>query len=204
MPPAEPEERRGAEQVVVGGEPIRDQLATLSRLSASTPLLVLAGEPDLDQVREGRIAQGPPPLELLGEEAGRVVPRGVADARRAGRQRLNQDPPARLTPAAPAGELGDQREGALLGAEVGQAQARRRRRGSTLRVTSGKSWPLATIWVPTSTPDSARLEAPENLGVATPGGAVGVEPEDLEGRQQLGELGLHPLGPGSHPRDRHR
>ena len=49
---------------------------------------------------------------------------GGEDRRRVGSQGLDDHPSARLTATAAPGELRDEREGALLGAEVGKAQAR--------------------------------------------------------------------------------
>src|ERR1700742_387177 len=60
-----------------------------------------------------------------------------------------------------------------------------------LSVTSGKSWPLATIWVPTRT----------DLAAAR-GGGVGVEAEDRHRREALAHQLLDPLGPGARPRQR--
>ena len=70
---------------------------------------------------ERRIAELAPPVELLGEEAGDVVAGGVAKRRRVRLERLHDHLPGRVA-AAPAGELGDELEGALLGAEVGQRE----------------------------------------------------------------------------------
>ena len=47
---------------------------------------------------------------------------GEADRRRVGRQRLHEHPPGGGAATGAAGELRDEREGALLGAEVGEAQ----------------------------------------------------------------------------------
>ena len=128
------------------------------------------------------------------------MPRGVADARRAGRQGLDQDPPTGLAPPAAAGELRDQREGALLGAEVRQAQRAvgveddaQRDVGEVVALGDhlGADEDAATRRARTRRARSA---------CAAPGGAVGVEAEDLERRQQLVELGLHALGARRHAR----
>ena len=74
-----------------------------------------------------------------------------------------------------------------------------------LSVTSGKSWPLATIWVPTRTPLGASPKRGEDAGVgAALGGGVGVEPEDRHRRQALAQQRLDPLGAGAGPRERRR
>ena len=74
-----------------------------------------------------------------------------------------------------------------------------------LSVTSGKSWPLATIWVPTRTalaasPNSARIRA----WAPRCGGGVGVEAEDRHRREALAQQLLDPLGPRARPRQRRR
>ena len=50
--------------------------------------------------------------------------RGEADRRRVGRQGLHEHAAAARSAPGAAGQLGDEREGALLGAEVGEAQGR--------------------------------------------------------------------------------
>src|SRR4029077_10041930 len=112
--PAQSEERRRAEQIVGGAEAIGDELTDLLGRCLHA-VLVLPGEPDLDQVGERWVSQSAPSLDLLGEKAGGVWCGGGADARRAGRERLDKDAAAGVAPAAAARELGDQREGALLG-----------------------------------------------------------------------------------------
>ena len=68
----------------------------------------------------------------------------------------------------------------------------------TLSVTSGKSWPLATIWVPTRTALGSFVEAGEDAGVgAALGGGIGVESEDRHRVEPLGQQRLDPLGPGA-------
>src|SRR3954451_10442294 len=65
--PSKPEQGRRAEQVVSGREPIGDQpVYGIGR--ALDPLVVLAGERDLDQMREGRVAEGTAPLQLARQE----------------------------------------------------------------------------------------------------------------------------------------
>ena len=79
---------------------------------------------DPDQVRERRIARAPAAARARrrGSRPRRGRPR--ADRGRVGRQRLHQHAPAALAAPAAAGELGDQREGPLLGAEVGEPEGR--------------------------------------------------------------------------------
>ena len=76
--------------------------------------------------------------------------RAARDDRRARRARASGRAPARRRRRGRApGELGDEREGALLGAEVREAQRRVGVDDDARASTSGKSWPLATICVPT-------------------------------------------------------
>src|SRR5205823_6529933 len=74
-------------------------------------------------VPEGRVAEGAAALELPGQEAGDVVPRGVLDRARLRLERLDEDAAGRVAAAA-ARELGEELERPLLGAEVGQAEPR--------------------------------------------------------------------------------
>src|SRR3954452_7629298 len=106
----QPEERGRAEQIVAGAEAIGDELADLLGGGLDT-VLVLPCKPDLDQVGERWVSQSAPPLDLLGEKAGGVMRGGVADARRAGGEGLDEHAAACVAPAAAARELGDQREG---------------------------------------------------------------------------------------------
>ena len=120
---AQPEAGSRPQELGAGGQPARQRPANPfgDRLDA----LGLGGRQlDPDQVREGRIAKRSAPLELAGEEALGVVGRRVADRRGLGRQGLDQHPAAPLAAPAAPGELGHEREGALLGAEVGEAKRR--------------------------------------------------------------------------------
>src|SRR5581483_8744317 len=113
---AEPEQWRRAEQL----ESAQARLQLLER--AEGVGLVGAGDEDADEVAKRRVAERPPPLELAGEEAGDVVAGGVLDRARLRLECLNDDASGRLPPA-PAGELGEELERPLLGAEVGEAEA---------------------------------------------------------------------------------
>ena len=75
---------------------------------------------------------------------------------------------------------------------------------TTPRVTSGKSCPLATICVPTRTPESAALEAAQQLGVARRRRCRSRAGRPRAGASSSAQLGLDPLGPGAHTRDRDR
>ena len=71
---------------------------------------------------ERRVAERLAAGELSREEAGDVVARRVLHGARVGLERLDDDAARRLPPA-PAGELGEELERPLLGAEVGQREA---------------------------------------------------------------------------------
>ena len=114
---AQPQQRRRAEQLGVA------ELALQLLERAQRVGLVGPGDDDAHEVAERRVAERAPPLELAGEEAGDVVARGVRDRARVGLERLHDHAPRRVAAAA-AGELRDQLERPLLGAEVGQAEAR--------------------------------------------------------------------------------
>src|SRR4051812_45068537 len=62
VPPPQPEERCGAEQVVAGSQAIRHEVPDRLGRRLDTGL-VLAAQSDLDQVGERRIAQRAPPLD---------------------------------------------------------------------------------------------------------------------------------------------
>lgn len=115
MPAAQPEEGRGTEDVgaVEAGADLAQELHRVTDLAAVRH--------DPDEVAEGRIAELPPALQLLGQEPRDVVPRRVHDRPGIGLERLD-DYVARRIPAAPAGQLGDELEGSLLGPEVGHPQ----------------------------------------------------------------------------------
>ena len=153
---------------------------------------VRAGGDDRDQVAEGRVAELASPLELLGEEAGDVVPRRVAQRRRVGLERLHDHLPRRVAAAA-AGELRHELERALLGPEVGQ-------REPGVGVDDGGERDAREV---VALGDHLRSdqhrpvgggEAIERLAERTRlGGRVRVEPDPLELGDALRELRLEPL-----------
>ena len=123
----------------------------------------------------------------------------MGDARRFRGQGLHDHLSPGLAPTAAPGELGDHREGALAGAEVGEAQGRvgvedRAQRhlgevvalGDHLGADQHRALRLA--------------EAGEDAGVgAAARGRVGVEAEDRHRIELLGEQRLDLLGPGARP-----
>ena len=70
---------------------------------------------------ERRIAERAAAFELAVEEAADVVARGIRDRARIGLERLHDHAARRVAPAA-AGELREELERPLLGAEVGQSE----------------------------------------------------------------------------------
>ena len=72
-------------------------------------------------MRERRVAERAAALQLRGQEALAVMARGVHDRARLRGDRLHEHAPRTAPPHAPR-ELGDERERALLGAEVRKAQ----------------------------------------------------------------------------------
>src|SRR5207237_2748744 len=69
-----------------------------------------------------RIAELTAPFELAGEKSPHVVIRGERDCASIGLERLHEHAPRRIA-AAPARKLSHELKRALLGAEVGQAEA---------------------------------------------------------------------------------
>src|SRR6266446_6843946 len=80
-----------------------------------------AGDDDADEVLKRRIAERAAALELAVEKALDVMPCGVRDRARVGLERLHDHAPRRIAPA-PARELRQQLERALLGAKIGQPE----------------------------------------------------------------------------------
>ena len=187
-------------------QPLGDQLARPGRRPRRAAARLPPARRDLDQVREGRVAElargGPaPPPGSRRRRGPRPVCTLGAPVASAWTSTLPPAPPRPLRPAS-----------WVISAKVRSSERKSGRRSepsasrTTPRVTSGKSWPLATIWVPTRTPESASLEAPQQLGVALAAGAVGVEPEDLAAeRRAASSARTRPAGvPAPTLRDRHR
>ena len=194
--PAEPKDGGWPEHFGTGW----DRLAQQARDAGGRPverLLPLRGEIDRDQVRERRIAQSAAALQLAGQKAGGVVARRKEMLGAAGASVCTiTRPPPGPRPLRPASwvTIAKVRSSARKSGKRRVASASR----MTLSVTSGKSWPLPTIWVPTSTPRGRLLEAAEDLGVgATTGGGVGVEAECGQRIEALGEQLLDTLGAGA-------
>src|SRR4051794_23468450 len=119
LPAAQAEEWRGAEDLGGGGavHAARDG-------GGRGPRGVdrVGARDDPDQVGERRVGERAAALELAGEEAARVVAGGGGDRGGVGRAGLHEHAAALGAAAGPARELRDQRERALLRAEVGEAQ----------------------------------------------------------------------------------
>ena len=129
---------------------------------------------------------------------------GVGDAGRGRGEGLHDHLAAGRAAAAAAGELGDHREGALAGAEVGEAQGgvgvEDRAQGHLGEVVA-----LGDHLGADQDGALGLAEGGEDAGVGTaPGGGVGVEPEDRHRRQPLGQQRLDLLGADAGARERGR
>jgi hypothetical protein len=146
-----------------------------------------------------RIAELPPALELAREEGVDVVASRKRDSARLGLERLHEDTAGRI-PSAPACELRHELEGALLGAEVGHAEARVRVDHCRER-DIGEVVPLGHHLRPDQDRSIRRRECAKRRGELTwlPD-RVGVEPEPLQLGKPLLELSLEALRTGSDPR----
>ncbi len=147
---------------------------------------------------ERRVAERATALELAREEAGDVVARRVLHRARLRLERLDEDASRRVAAAA-AGELGEQLEGSLLGAEVGQAQ-------SGVGVDDRGELHAGEVM---SLRDHLRAHENSTIGEREPleRGAelprlrdrVGIEPNPFQLRYVPLELALEPLCPRSDP-----
>src|SRR5207249_2554488 len=106
-----PEDRRG----------FRDPLPEGRRRASLAPRLVRRAD-DPDEMRIGRVAEQPPPLELVREEPLRVVASRETKGTRRGVERLHHHAPTPRPPTAAPGELRDECERPLLRAEVGEPE----------------------------------------------------------------------------------
>ena len=149
---------------------------------------------------ERRVAERAPALELAGEEAGDVVSRGVLDRARVGLERLDEDASRRVAAAA-AGELGEELERPLLGAEVGQAEP-------GVGVDDRRELDAGEV---VALRDHLRADEHGALRLREPlerlaqllrlRDRVGVEPDPLQLGDVALELALEPLRPCSDPRE---
>ena len=170
-----------------------------SRSSRSGASGVRARGDDRDQVPERRVAELAAPVELLREEACDVVAGRVAERRRVRLERLHDHLPRRVAAAATR-ELRHELERPLLRAEVREREPR-------VRVDDGGERDPGEVM---ALRDHLRAdedgavgggEAVERLA-ERPGlrGRVRIEPDPLELRHPLLELGLEPLRAGADPR----
>ena len=161
---------------------------------------VRAGDEHAHEMAERRIAEHPAPLELAGEEAGDVVPRGVLDRPRFRLERLHEHASRRVAAAA-TGELGEELERALLGPEVGQAEP-------GVGVDDGSELDAGEVM---ALRDHLRPDEDGALGpgeplercaqLLRPRDGVGVEPDPFQLGHVEFELALELLRPGSDPRE---
>ncbi len=144
----------------------------------------------------GRIGELLAAPQLLGEEAGHVVAGGEDDGAGVGLERLHDHAPRRRAPAA-AGELGDELEGTLLGAEV-------RHREAGIGVDDCGEGDVVEV-VPLGDHLSAEQDGAVGaaealqrlLKLGGPGRRVGVEPDPLEPGHVLLQIPLEPLRSGA-------
>src|SRR5437588_276150 len=156
------------------------------------------GDDDAHEVAEGRVAELPPPLELARQEAWDVVTRCELDRPRVRLERLDEHAPGCVAPAA-AGELCEQLERALLGAEVRQAEARvgvdhRRQRHAR------EVMPFRHHLCADEHDTVGGREARERSGErARPLDRVRIETDPFQFGHFRLELALEPLRPGAEP-----
>lgn len=162
-----------------------------------------------NEAREGRIAERAASLELAGEKAVAVVCGRVKDRARLGRHRLYEHLPF-TSPSDAAGKLADERERALLRAEVREAKGGVRVEYDTKRDIR-EIVPLGHHLRSDQSSCRRLLEAVEQAGdtvvfdVSTNPVAyrVRVEPEngELTVVERIDEIVLQALGPSSVARD---
>ena len=138
--------------------------------------------------------------ELVGEEAGDVVPNRVRERRRVRLEGLHDDP-ARRIPAAPAGQLRHELERPLLGAEVREREPRVRvddRRDLDAREVVALRHHLR----PDQHGRARRREALERIAQrARPRGGVRVEADPLEAGHSPRQLRVEALRPRTDARE---
>ena len=188
----ETQERSRAEQIHV-----RKPVAQLAQQPLGRCLIGSGGD-DRDQVTERRVAELPAARELLGEKARDIVPRRKNERARVGLKGLDEHPP-RSVPAASAGELGDELEGALLRPEVGEPEAGVRIHDRGER-DAGEMVALRDHLGSDEDDAIAGGKALERLLVrAALRRRVGIEPDPLELGHVLLELPFQPLRPRADP-----
>ena len=105
-----------------------------------------------------------------------------------------------LAAAGAAGDLRQQLERPLGGAEVGEAEADVGARSTPTSVTRGKSCPFAIICVPTSTSISPAREPRQQRGDrAAAADGVAIEARDARAGNSAAHLRLDPLGAEARP-----
>ena len=203
---ADAEHRRRAEQVrsrraALGAAPSASRAAAASSRGSDS-----AREHDPDQVRERRVAQRR--AAARARRRGSRRRRGAAAWAMLGAPRgqgLDDHPPAGRAAAAAPGELGDHREGPLLGAEVGEAQGRvgvddraQGHLGEVVALGDHLGADEDARSRPRRSRRGSRAWAPRPAAVSESSRKTGIGPR--RSRQQL----LDPLGAGAGPRERGR
>ena len=194
MAAAQPQQRRGAEQLEVG-ETCLQLLERAGRVGE-----LRAGREDAHEMAERRVAERPTTLELTREESGHVMTGRVLHRARLGLERLH-DHAARRVSAAATRELGEELERPLLGTEVGQAEPR-------VGVDDRGELDAGEVM---AFRDHLRADEDGAVGAREPlerlaellglCDRVGVEPDPLELGDVLLELSLEPLRARPDPRE---
>ena len=206
---AGPSTRHRGPRLPAAGASLRSSSARSAWAAASAAGRLRARADDPDQVREGRVAERAAALELARQEAVAVVARRRARSRA---PRGSRSAPARARrpprPARPA-------SWAISAKVRSSARKSGKRRvasasSTSASSTSGKSWPLATIWVPIRTPARGRLEArariapaPASVACAAPARTASASRRKTgksPSSKTVGEVVGEPLGPGAVPR----
>ena len=155
---------------------------------------------DPDERRERRIGERRAALQLAREERVGVMARRQRDRARAGRVRLHEHAPGpvRAAPPGTAGELRDERERALLGAKVREAQRLVGVDHDAERDVR-EVMPLGDHLRADQHARRRRVKACEHRRARVAAGGVGVEAQHRKANpaQRAGELVLEPLGAGA-------
>ena len=204
--PAQAEQRRRAEhRAPRRAEALRAAPAAACALRPGR----LGGADDPDQVRERRVAQ-----RLAARRARRRGSRRASWLRRAARSPrasgasvCTSTRPPRGAAARAARRAGRRARTCAPRRGSRGSAASRRRRARRRASTSGKSWPLATICVPTQDARAARpRSAASTRGDAALAAAASASRRNTGKRRRRAprQLVLEPLGAGAVARDRHR
>ena len=208
LAPAQPEQRRRAEQLRRSRRPAGAGVAQrAARRAAARAGRLGGGADDPDQVREGRVARAPRRRSSSPAMKPSLSWRAASTIARASGAIVCTSTRPLAAPARAPGELRDQRERALLGAEVGEAQGGVGVEHDAERARRGSRGP----WRPSACRSARpRAAASKRRSIAAARRArrrrsVGVEPEHREARRRrsIAESSCcEALGAGAVARDR--